>query len=179
MKLNKKAMVGTLVSVRNLSVLPQRTNQKTLNLLLDVQRHSRAVVINPAEIKGAFHTNLRKAIRTVRVKMVQKRKTGRKHLERFKNSPARKRRRLFETRVQVLKKDTVPALRDALPKMYGQGFLRCRISVFPYRPMDTFLAQHKVNVYQNGSRFDVIDALCNIPILSGITRRHLKGVVAW
>ena len=170
MKKHLKAMVGTLVSVRNLAVVAPRTTKAAHALLTSTAKHFQGDNELP---------ELKKAIRRIRVKWAPKIKTSRKRLERIHQSTATKRRRLYQTRVVVLKKDTVATLRDALPKMYGQGYLRRRISVFPYRPMDTFFAQHKVNVYQNGSRFDVIDALCNIPILSGITRRHLKGVVAW
>lgn len=170
MKKHLKDMVGTLVSVRNLTVVSPHTTKAAHSLLMATNRHFQ----NDNELP-----EVKKAIRSLRVKWIPKVKTGRKRLERIHRSTASKRRRMYQTHIMVLKKDTVPALRDALPKMYGQGFLRRKVSVFPYRAMDTFLAQHKVNVYQNGCRFDVIDALCNLPILSGITRRHLKGVVAW
>jgi hypothetical protein len=110
---------------------------------------------------------------------VRKRKTSTKDLQNFRRARKRVRRVQYKQKVQVFAKSTVPVLRAALPKMYGQGFLRKPVAVHPYRPMDTFMSMHRVNVYKQGSRFDVIDALCNIPILAGLTRRGLKKVVQW
>jgi hypothetical protein len=82
-------------------------------------------------------------------------------------------------RLQVVKNDTSPMLRAALPKVFMQGFLKTRIAVYPYRSTDTFLGGHRVNVFKHNSYFDVIDALCNIPILSGISEKRMREVVEW
>ena len=122
---------------------------------------------------------LQKAIRAVSVKWVRKEKTSRVKLQTLRRMKRVVRRVQYKNDIQVFNTPTVPTLRHALPKMHGQGTLRKSVAVHPYRPMDTFLTMHRVNVYRQGSRFDVIDALCNIPILAGITRQALKKVVSW
>ena len=138
-----------------------------------------------------------KLMRKVSVLWVRKAVTHKKHLQPYRRIRRRSERNSYKQNVQVFSnpKKTrgkvapgslpssashpVELIRAASPKLFGQGFLRKRVPVFPYTPTYTFLAMHRVNVYQNGGRFDVIDAYCNIPILAGLTRQSLKSVVAW
>jgi hypothetical protein len=72
----------------------------------------------------------------------------------------------------------------AQPVVFAQGFLRRRMTVGEtdnsQNPLhcsatDTFLSGHKVIVYRNGRhRFDIVDALCKLPIVDNVTRRFIK-----
>ena len=175
-------MVGTNGEPENILANVPRTKQDTFFLLDRIQRHldnsgkqGRQVFDSPLESSAT----LQKLIRKVAQKWVRNQKTSRPILEHIHRTKKRLRRVQYRDRIVVFKKATVPALRAALPKIYGQGYLRKRVAVYPYRPMDTFLREHRVNVYRSGNRYDVIDALCNIPILAGLTRRGLKKVVEW
>lgn len=159
-----------------------RTKQDTFFLLDRIQRHLNNSGKNgyqrfdsPQDSSAA----IQKLINKVSQLWVRKQKTSAKDLQNFRHARKRIRRVQYKNMVQVFTKATVPAIRASLPKIHGQGFLRQRVAVFPYRPMDTFLGGHRVNVYRAGNRFDVIDACCNIPILAGLTRRGLKKVVQW
>lgn len=179
----KNGMVG-IGGERNLLANIPRTKKGAFNILLRVERHLlpdektgkiNVVVHDPS---GA-HAVIQKAITAVARKWVRPRATCSKDLQRFHHLKKHIRRVQYQNQVQVFAKPTVSALRSSLPKIHGQGALRKPVAVYPYRPMDTFLGGHRVNVYRSGSRFDVIDALCNIPILAGLTRRGLKKIVQW
>ena len=120
-----------------------------------------------------------KIVEALSKRWVRKQKTGRKTLQAFRALRRKIRRVQHKEKVLVYQKAAAPILRAALPALHGQGFLRKAIRVHPYRPMDTFLGRHPVKVFRQGSRFDVIDAYCNIPILAGITKRALKQIVEW
>ncbi len=110
-------------------------------------------------------------------KWVRPTKTSKKDLQTLRKMKRIVRRKAYRDNVVVFKNSTSHAIRAAVPHLHGQGFLRKAVTVHPYRTMDTFTGGHRVNVYKQGARFDVIDALCNIPVLAGVTRRALKQVV--
>lgn len=175
----RKGMVGTSQNI--LDHIP-RTKRDTFFVLDRVIRRLRdsgkigcQIFESPQESAAA----LDKLIRKVAQKWVRNRKTSTKDLQVLRRATRRRRRIQYKDNVVVFTKATVPNLRAALPKLYGQGFLRRPVAVHPYRAMDTFLGRHRVNVYRQGTRFDVIDALCNIPILAGLTRQGLKKIVEW
>ncbi len=175
-------MVRSLVPPENILANIPKTKQDTFFLLDRVQRHLEKsgrkdcqVFVSPQETSAI----IQKLIAKVSQKWVRNAKTSRKDLQTFRRAKRRVRRVQYKDKVQVFIKATVPALRASLPKIHGQGFLSKPVAVYPYRPMDTFLGGHRVNVYRQGSRFDVIDGLCGIPILAGLTRRGLKKVVQW
>jgi hypothetical protein len=122
---------------------------------------------------------LNKAIRSIRRKWVPPQPTRRKKLKKYYGLAPRKRRTQHAERMLVFTKTTVRTMRAAVKNLYGQGFLAKTVTIYPYTPADTFNLGHKVNVYRDGTRFDVIDSLCNIPILAGLTRHALKKVVHW
>ena len=182
MKRMRKWMVGIDGEKhRNVAFVP-RTKQSLFFLLDSIETHlknsglpNRQVFDMPTETMAFIHSRLRK----VSQMWVRKRKTSTEDLQTFRRAKKRVRRVQYKESVQVFKKDTVTMTRAALPKIFGQGFLRKPVAVHPYRPMDTFLGRHRVNVYRVGNRFDVVDALCNIPILAGLTQQGLKKVVEW
>jgi len=184
MKMLKKVVVGIngeSVERRNIAYIP-RTRQSAFFLLDSIESYLRNSGLPncqrfemPKETLDAVH----KLTRKVSQLWVRKQVTSRKDLQTFHRTRKQVRRVQYKQKVQVFTKATVPVLRQALPRIYGQGFLRIPVAVHPYRAMDTFLKCHRVNVYRNGQKFDVIDALCNIPILAGLTRQGLKKVVEW
>lgn len=108
---------------------------------------------------------------------IKSRKTSSKKLQQFRKLKRVTRRKEYRHNVVVFKSDTVKIQRVASPSLHGQGYLLKPVRVHPYRPTDIFLGRHSVNVYRQGCRYDVIDALCNIPILAGLTKRGLKLAV--
>jgi hypothetical protein len=177
----KKGMVGSS-GLENLKVAVLRTKRDTFFVLDRVIRHLKNSGKNGCQIFDSPQESaatLDKLIKKVSQKWVRNRKTSAKDLQTLRRATRRRRRVQYKENVVVFTKATVPALRTAVPKMYGQGFLRKPVAIHPYRPMDTFLTRHRVNVYRQRNRFDVIDALCNIPILAGLTRQGLKKVVEW
>lgn len=180
----KKGMVGTCGQPdkpRNIANIP-RTKQSAFFLLDSIETHLRNSGLphhQQFDMPQETLAMVSKLTKKVSQLWVRKRKTSTKDLQQFHRTRKRVRRVMYKQNVQVFAKATVPVLRTSVPKLYGQGFLRKPIAVHPYRPMDTFLGHHRVNVYKNGPRFDVIDALCNIPILAGLSKQGLKKVVAW
>lgn len=182
--MQRTAMVGIngkLIRKRNIAVIP-RTRQGAFFLLDSVETHLKNSGTegcqrfdHPQESSAAIHKLLRKVSQL----WVRKQKTSTKDLQTFRRARRRTRRVQYKNHLQVFSKATVPALRDSLPKIHGQGFLKKRVAIYPYQPADTFLGGHRVNVYKHGGRFDVIDALCNIPILAGLSLQGLKKVVQW
>jgi hypothetical protein len=178
----KKGMVGSHGQPANLKDAVIRTKQDAFFFLDRIHRHfldsgkkDCQVFDNPREASAV----LNKLIRKVSQKWVRNRKTSTENLQTFRRMRRVRRRVQYKDTLQVFTKATVPAMRTALPCIHGQGFLRKRVAVYPYRPMDTFFPLHRVNVYRQGKRFDVIDACCNIPILAGLTLQGLKKVVQW
>jgi hypothetical protein len=177
----RKAMAG-IRGCKNLLAARVRTKQDTLIFLQRIHRHFALsgqkdcqVFLDP---QGAEHV-VQKLINKVSQLWVPKRKTSVMDLQKFHRTKKRIRRVEYKDRMQVFAKSTVNVMRTALPCVYGQGFLKKPVAVHPYRPMDTFMTMHRVNVYKHANRFDVIDALCNIPILAGLSRQGLKKVVQW
>lgn len=177
----RREAVGRFGQQSNIANMPH-TRKDAYNLLLRVEDHlkhsgqrGRQAFDNPLEA----HQGLQKAIRKLANHWVRKQLTPRSELQKFRKAKSRSRRTLYKQKMQVFAKSTVPSMRTALPAIHGQGWLRRRVEVFPYGPVYTFNADHRVNVYRKGDRFDVIDALCNIPILAGLTRQGLKKAVQW
>lgn len=173
---------GVQLESENVLAHVPRTKRATFFLLDRIQRHflnsgkNNCPVFDCPQESSAV---LGKLIKKVNQKWVRNRKTSKKDLQVFRRMKKVVRRVQYQNNVVVFTKATVPHLRAAVPQMYGQGFLRHPVRVHPYRSMDTFLGRHRVNVYRQGKRFDVIDALCNIPILAGLTKQGLKKVVEW
>lgn len=94
-----------------------------------------------------------------------------------KNEPLPRRK---PVEVLAVKKDTIKVLRVARPLIHRQGFLAKPVKVYPYASTDVFCSRHRVNVFCNPQgRFDVIDALCNLPILAGVTEKAVREAVVW
>jgi hypothetical protein len=178
----KKWMVGNDGRKHRNAMTLRRTRQEAFFLLDRVETHLKnsgkkdcPAFDLPVESAAAIHKLLRKQSQL----WVRKQKTSAKDLQVFRTAKRRIRRVQYKDKLQVFKKDTVTVMRAAVPSVYGQGFLKKPVAVHPYRPMDTFMAWHRVNVYKRETRFDVIDALCNIPILAGLSLQGLKKVVQW
>lgn len=74
----------------------------------------------------------------------------------------------------------VKDLKIAAPKIFRQGYLAKAVKTFPYRKIDVFCSRHQVNVFKNPQgKFDVIDALCNLVVASGISKQAAREMVRW
>jgi len=176
-----RSLVPGILPENILANIP-KTKQDTFFLLDRVQRHLKNSGLKDCQVFDSPQETsaiIQKLIAKVSQKWVRNAKTPTKDLQTFRRAKRHVRRVQYKDKVQVFIKATVPALRASLPQIHGQGFLSKPVAVYPYRPMDTFLGGHRVNVYRQRNRFDVIDALCGIPILAGLTRRGLKKVVTW
>jgi hypothetical protein len=122
---------------------------------------------------------LNRAIRATKRKWVPSQPTRRKKLKKHLGLAPRKQRSAYATRMLVFTKATVKTMRAATDNLYGQGFLKHDTTVYPYTRSDVFHANHRVNVYRMGSRFDVVDANCNLMVKAGISRAELRKVVKW